>query len=208
MLRFLLPREVSFFNYFDQHIELTLSGAKELVDLSKGTTPLNACAQRIREIEHKTDQITHMCISDLHKTFITPIERSDLHSLMTRLDDIMDFTDAAASRMDLYQLTELRPEVGQQADLLVKCVEQIRQALTALRDTKFPEKITQHCVQIHHLETEADNVLSHALARLFNGGEEPIIVIKWKEIFESLEKAIDRCQDVAIIIEGVVVEAS
>jgi uncharacterized protein len=208
MLRFLLPKDISFFEHFDEHIALTIEGAKELLALTSNGGDLDAFASRIKDAEHKTDLITHRCVADLHKTFITPIDRAAIHSLIKRLDDIMDFADSAASRMALYKLTQMRPEARQQAEVLLKAAEQLQQAIKGLRNLKNAHVINTHCIAVHGLENEGDTILNGALARLFNSDEDPILVIKWKEIFESLEKAIDRCQDVAIVIEGIVLEAS
>lgn len=209
MLRFLLPQEIGFFNFFDEHIELTIEGARELVKLTSDGSDMKACAERIREVEHRCDQVTRQCLVSLHKTFITPMDRSDIHNLIKKLDDIMDFADSAASRIALYNISKMRPEANKQAEILLKASLELKEALSGLRNTKNVKAINDRCVAVHKCENEGDAVLNDALVKLFNSPERDAIdVIMWKEIFESLEKAIDRCQDVAMIIEGMVIEAS
>ncbi len=208
MLRRLLPKKTDFFDYFDRHIEQTLAACQELVDLARSGDDLERRAARIKDIEHAADRITHECIEALHETFITPIERGDIHRLMKRLDDIVDAIDAAVLRLRLYEIHELREEVRLSADLLLKATGVISQALKLMRNPHNIEAIKQCCIEIYNHENEADTVLRKALARLFNEEKDPITIIKWKEILEILELASDRCEDVANIIQGITIEAS
>jgi len=202
----LLPRETSFFDFFEQHAGLTLQGAREFLSLVTTGANVGAKAKRVKEIEHETDVITHHCVEALHKTFITPIERDDIHRLITRMDDIMDFVEAAAERIVLYEIREMTPEVRDMADVLVRAMVEVEQALKGLRDTKNADMVVKKCIDINRLENEGDAILRNAVARLFKEEKDPITVIKWKEIYENLESATDRCEDVANIIEGVVLE--
>src|SRR5712691_2943199 len=202
----LLPRETSFFDFFERHAALTVQGTKEFLSLVSTGANVNAKAKRIKEIEHETDVITHHCVEALHKTFITPIERDDIHRLITRMDDIMDYVEAAAERIVLYEIREMTPEVRDLADVLVRAMEEVEQALRGLRDAKKAAVVVQKCIDINRLENEGDAILRNAVARLFKEEKDPITVIKWKEIYENLENATDRCEDVANIIEGVVLE--
>ena len=163
-------------------------------------------AKRIKEIEHETDVITHHCVEALHKTFITPIEREDIYRLITRMDDIMDYVEAAAERIALYEIGQMNDDVRSLAGVLVQSAEGVEQALRGLRDMKNAQAIIQRCIDINRLENEGDAILRSAVARLFREEKNPIMVIKWKEIYENLENATDRCEDVANIIEGVVLE--
>ena len=202
----LLPRETSFFDLFERHAALTVQGTKEFLSLVTTAANITTKAKRIAEIEHETDVITHQCVEALHKTFITPIERDDIHRLITRMDDVMDFVEAAAERLVLYEIREMTPEVNDLADVLVRAMEEVERALKGLRDLKHSQAIVQRCIDVNRLENEGDSILRLALARLFREEKDPILVIKWKEIYENLESATDRCEDVANIIEGVVVE--
>jgi hypothetical protein len=202
----LLPKETSFFDFFEQHSALTVEGCKEFLSLVDRGANVDAKAARISEIEHETDVITHRCVEALHKSFITPIERDDIHRLITRMDDIMDFVEAASDRIALYELREMTPEVKDLADCLVRAAQEVANACKLLRDIKSPQAILKSCIDINRLENEADAILRRAVARLFKEEKDPITVIKWKEIYENLENATDRCEDVANIIEGVVLE--
>lgn len=202
-----LPKETSFFDFFEQHAALTVEGTKEFLSMVSTGANIETKAKRIADIEHETDVITHRCVEALHKTFITPIDRDDIHRLITKMDDIMDFVEAAAERIALYEITVMTGEVRDLADVLVRASEQVEQASRCLRNLKDPQTILKLCVDINRLENEGDQILRRAVAKLFreNSGD-PITVIKWKEIYENLEAATDRCEDVANIIEGVVLE--
>ena len=201
-----LPKETSFFDFFEQHAALAVEGSKEFLSLASTGANVAAKAKRIKEIEHETDVVTHRCVEALHRTFITPIERDDIYRLISRMDDIVDFIEAASERIALYDMKEMTPEVRDLADVLVRAVQQIVVAVKGLRNMKHAEPVLQACVDVNRLENEGDTILRNALARLFKEEKDPFTVIKWKEIYETLETATDRCEDVANIIEGVVLE--
>ncbi len=202
----LLPRETSFFDFFEKHGKITVQGTKEFLSLASTGANVVAKAMRIKEIEHEADTITHHCVEALHKTFITPIDRNDIYRLITKMDDIMDYVEAASERISLYKLKEMTPEVKDLADVLVRAAEQVDVALHGLRNMKNAEGIIKTCIDINRLENEADSILRAATARLFDEVEDTRLIIKWKEVYENLENATDRCEDVANIIEGVVLE--
>jgi|SRR5579871_182453 len=202
----LLPRETSFFDFFERHAALTVQGTEEFLSLVSTGANIVAKARRIKEIEHEADTVTHRCVEALHKTFITPIERDDIHRLITRMDDVMDYVEAAAERISLYKLREMTPECRDLADVLVRAAKGVERAVRGLRDLRDTDTIRQLCIDINRLENEADSILRNAVARLFDEEQDVKTLIKWKEIYESLENATDRCEDVANIIEGVVVE--
>ena len=202
----LLPKETSFFDFFEQHAALSVEGCREFLSLAATGANLTAKAKRIKEIEHETDVITHRCVEALHKTFITPIERDDIYRLITRMDDIIDYIEAAAERIALYGITQMTPEVKDLADVLLRANEQIVVAVNGLRNMRHAAPVLRACVDINRLENEGDTILRNALARLFREEKDPITIIKWKEIYEGLETATDCCEDVANIIEGVVLE--
>jgi predicted phosphate transport protein (TIGR00153 family) len=206
MLRKLLPRETSFFDYFEQHAELTLDGATEFLSLVSSGMNIEVKARRIKEIEHETDVITHRCVEALHKTVITPMDSTQIHRLITRMDDVMDAIEAAAERIALYKLRQMTPEVQAMADVLKSATQVLLDACRLLRNVRDPEAILKKCIDINRLENEADAILRCAVARLFDQEDDPVMIIKWKEIYESLETAADRCEDVANIIENVILE--
>jgi len=202
----LLPRETSFFDFFEKHAATTVQGAEEFLSLASTGANVVAKAKRIKEIEHECDTITHHCVEALHKTFITPIERDDIYRLIGKMDDIMDYVEAAAERIALYKLSQMTTDVKDLADVLVRATKELEAAIKLLRDMSNAEAISRKCIDINRLENEADVVLRSALAKLFRTEKDPIAVIKWKEIYELLEAATDRCEDVANIIEGVALE--
>jgi uncharacterized protein len=202
----LLPRETSFFDFFEEHAELTVRGTAEFVSMVETPHNIDAQARRIKEIEHETDVITHRCVEALHKVFITPIERDDIYRLITRMDDIMDFVEAAAERIALYEITVMSPEIVDLAKTMCGATRAVEEAIKGLRDLKHPKHILAKCVDINRLENEADAILRLALARMFKEVKNPIEIIKWKEIYENVESATDSCEDVANIIEGLVLD--
>ena len=206
MLRRLLPREEDFFGLFERHAALTVEGAKEMKRLVQGGQNIGWLATRIKELEHETDVITHSCVERLHRTFITPFDRDDIHRLITRMDDVMDYIESAAIAVMLYELTEMTEPARQLADVLVRSTESVAIAVGGLKTIKHSQTILEACIEVNRLENEGDEILRAALADLFRGATDPLLVLKWKEVYDALENATDRCEDVANIIEGVVLE--
>ena len=203
-----LPRETSFFDFFEEHAGLTIEGTKEFLSMVTTGANISAKCRRISDIEHETDTITHRCVEALHKTFITPIDRDSIHRLITRMDDIMDYVEAAAERIELYELTTMTADCRDLADALHRAAQQVEGAVRGLRTLKEPQATLKLCIDINRLENETDAILRRSVARLFKDEKDPILVIKWKEIYENLEMASDRCEDVANIIEGTILEHS
>jgi predicted phosphate transport protein (TIGR00153 family) len=201
-----LPRETSFFDFFEQHAALTIEGTKEFLSMVTTGAHVAAKCRRISDIEHETDTITHRCVEALHKTFITPIDRDSIHRLITRMDDIMDYVEAAAERIELYEIQSMTSDVRDMADVLLRSAQQVELAVRGLRTLKDTQQTLKICIDINRLENECDAILRRSVARLFKEEKDPIMVIKWKEIYENLENASDRCEDVANIIEGVILE--
>jgi len=201
-----LPRETSFFDFFEQHALLTIEGTKEFLSLVTTGANIAAKCRRISDIEHETDTITHRCVEALHKTFITPIDRDSIHRLITRMDDVMDFVEAAAERLELYELVVMTNDVRDLADVLHRSAMQVEVAVRGLRTLGNTQATLKLCIDINRLENEADAILRRSVARLFKEEKDPIYIIKWKEVYENLESATDRCEDVANIIEGVILE--
>ncbi|MFI5289268.1 MAG: DUF47 domain-containing protein, partial [Polyangia bacterium] len=156
--------------------------------------------------EHDADTVAHQTLEMLHKSFITPIERGDIHRIVSRLDDILDYIEAASQRLWLYEIKEATPEAKEMSRVLVASTEAVKATVDALHNLRDPERIRAACVEINRLENECDTLLRLATARLFKEERDPVMVIKWKEIYENIEDATDRCEDVANVIEGVVIE--
>ena len=204
----LLPstNAAEFFDLFEQHADRTREAATLLAAMLRAPKDAQWQAERVKEVEHQGDEITHTVIERLHQTFITPMDRDDIHLLISRLDDVLDLVDATAERIWLYNLRTVRPEATEFADVLEKSVEEIGGAVRGLRDMKDRQRLIAHCTEINRLENEGDRILRRAVAHLFQDHSDPIEVMKWKEIYDNLENAIDRCEDVANIIEGVALE--
>jgi len=202
----LLPKEYSFFDFFEQHASKCVEGARLLLQLLKSVQDAEALAKEIKEVEHAGDKITHHTVETLHKTFITPIDREEIHQLISGMDDILDFIDAASQRVVLYEITEITAEAQELGEVLLQATEEVQEAVRGLRRLQYPMETLQTCVEINRLENEGDAALRRGMARLFKESTDPIHIIKWKEIYEFLEEATDACEDVANIIEGVVLE--
>jgi predicted phosphate transport protein (TIGR00153 family) len=204
----LLPRDESFFDEFEKQGRKTVEGCAALVALVEAPVDIEAQAKNISDIEHECDRITHAVVAKLHTTFITPLDRNDIHRLISKMDDVMDLVEAAAERLVLYDIREMTKEASALARVLLASSERVFEAVSGFRDLKHPQKILATCIEINRLENEADALLRGSLARLFREEKDPIYILKWKEIYELLETATDRCEDVANIIEGVVLENS
>ncbi len=204
----LLPREPSFFDDFEQQGRKTVDGCRAFLLMTEGVGSPASKAKEIKGFEEECDAITHRVVAKLHKVFITPLDRGDIFALISKMDDIMDFVEAASERVWLYELDPKNKELGDLARNLVAGAEGVLVAVTGLRNLKNTAMILEKCKEINRLENEADALLRGTLAKLFKEEKDPIAIIKWKEIFEMLETATDRCEDVANIIEGVVLENS
>ncbi len=208
MFRRLLPKNLDFYDFFDQIAQIASETCRQFLALTQETTHFTTHILRIKELEHEADAVTHQCIRALHQTFITPVDRTDIHHLIKQLDDVIDSIDGAAARIGLYEITEIRPEAAKMADVLVRAGTELEEILKLMRNMKNAQEISKRCIQLHLFENEADVIHRNAVVRLFKDATSPIEVIKWKEILEFLEKATDRCEDVANIIEGIVIEAT
>ncbi len=204
----LLPRTEDFYALFKEEARNVEKGVSLLKELLSDFTQVKEKVSKIKEIEHEGDRLTHQIMEKLNKTFVTQLDREDIHALASRLDDILDLVDAATNRMLLFRITEPTPEARKLADILARSVEEIARAIPLLRNLRKPEEILQRCIEINSLENEGDQVHREAVATLFDEVKDPVTIIKWKEIYENLETAIDRCEDVANILEGIVLKYS
>ena len=204
----LLPREACFFDYFEAHAAKTVEGCELFLDLAKGTADVPALCAKIKEVESACDQVTHDTVASLHKVFITPLDRNDIHRLISKMDDVMDLVEGAARNIDIYQIRQPSAELATMAGTLLASARQVREAVKGLRDLKHAAEILECCVEINRLENESDRQLADAISHLLQATKDPIAIIKWKEVFEAVEMATDSCEDVANVIEGVVMENS
>ena len=199
----LIPREEKFYDDFQALGEELRVGARMLEDMLRPHHPVWAKADEINNVEHKCDVITHEVIQRLNRTFVTPLDREDIHELARSLDDVMDAIDAAASMIRLYRLDSVRFGARELATLITASADQVLEGLRALEKGKG---VVLFAVEINRLENEADHVHQEAVMRLFDEEHDPILVMKWKETLDFLEDATDRCEDVANVLEGVVVK--
>lgn len=208
MLQKLMPKSDEFFDDFDAQCAATVEGAKMLHTLLSDYRDVAARVQALKEVEHKGDEVTHAAFNRLHKQFITPFDRSQIHTLLSRIDDVLDLTNAAAARLHYYEIQTSLPDATELARLLVLSTEKVREVVAALRLIKKPDQILAGCKDIKRLETQADEALRAGMGRLFKSGVDPLTIIKWKEIYDLIETATDKCLSVANVIEGVVLEHS
>lgn len=201
-----MPKEGKFFDLFNEHAELCVKGAKEMVALMTNFDDLEIRVHAIEGIEKQADKVTHATLDALHKTFITPLDRDDIHQLITRMDDILDLLEDAAQTISLYDIKAITQEAKRLAELCLACTEKVKLAVALLHNMDNSREILGICQEIDRLESDADHVMRAAMSKLFR--EEPDVrnLIKLKAIYELLETVTDRCEDVSNIIEGIIVE--
>ncbi len=199
----LIPREEKFYTDFVALADQLVSGAAQLDRMLASETPNWEAAEAIQQIEHQCDTIAHEIFQRLNRTFVTPIDREDIHALAKSLDDVMDAIDAAATVIRRYRVEPIRFGARELAAIISQSATQVRKATQALEHRVGVHELA---VELNRLENEADRVHDDALQRLFDEEKDPITVIKWKEVLDYLEEATDRCEDVANVLEGVVVK--
>jgi predicted phosphate transport protein (TIGR00153 family) len=203
-----LPSQVNFLEYFERAADNVLAGAQAFKAMIADYTDLDAKVARIKEIENDGDRVTHDTLEALNKTFITPIDREDIHAIISKLDDILDLIDAAAHRLIGYRIKSPTPDLVLISDQLIKPIEIIKSALLLLDNMRHHTRIIDLCREVHRLEHEADVLHHNAITRLFDEEKDPIQILKLKEIYENLEEATDCCEDVVDVIESVILKNS
>jgi predicted phosphate transport protein (TIGR00153 family) len=204
----LMPKEGRFFEFFNEHAELVVQGSRELAALMASGDDIERRAHNIESIEKRADKITRTTIELLHKTFITPLDREDIHQLISKMDDILDLIEDAAQLMFLYAVRYPTPEAKKLADICVTCCEKVKSSVALLANMDNAAQIMLICADIDRLESEADHVMRAAIARLFRDEPDVRELIKLRSVYEHLETVTDRCEDVANIIQGIVLENS
>jgi predicted phosphate transport protein (TIGR00153 family) len=200
----LLPREEQYFDLFLQMTLYICDAARELKEmLADKNHNYQEYSQRIKGLEHACDELTHNIATKLNKSFITPFDREDIYTMSGALDDIVDLIDDAARAIIIFDVHETTDHARAFADVIERMAEQLREIVSILRK---PKNITQRLVEIHRLENEGDDIYHAAIAELFHEEHDPLTVLKWKEIYEKLEAAVDRCENVANIIESVIIK--
>ncbi len=202
----LLPREGRFFDYFNEHAGHAVLAAAELKALLADLSDLEARRRNIERHEKQADQITHHTMQLLHQTFITPLDRDEIHQLITTMDDVLDLMEDIAQCLFLYDVRAVTPEAQRLAEICVACTEKVRDAVAKLESMDNADAILKLCAEIDRLEADADYVMRSAMAKLFREEPDAKEIIKQKEIYQLLESVTDKCEDIANLIEGIVLE--
>jgi len=202
----LLPREGRFFDFFNEHAGHAVLAAAELKALLADLSELEARRRNIERHEKQADQITHHTMQLLHQTFITPLDRDEIHQLITTMDDVLDLMEDIAQCLFLYDVRAVTPEAQRLAEICVACTEKVRDAVAKLESMDNADAILKLCAEIDRLEADADYVMRSAMAKLFREEPDAKEIIKQKEIYQLLESVTDKCEDIANLIEGIVLE--
>jgi hypothetical protein len=206
----LVPREVRFFDLIELQSATVVRGAALLNECFEKAPSLDAlylASKRIHDIEHEGDELVHKFMDRLNKTFITPLDREDLYELTVRLDDILDFVDSVAKRLVTFKIEAPTPHAVEFSRIILQSSQEVAAGVHLLRDLRQSDEILRQCARINQLENDADQVMRDALNVLFNGEpRDPLEIIKWKDLYEHLEVATDKCEDVANILEAVLVK--
>jgi len=199
----LFPREENFFSLFSRQAKLVHEGCDQLHEMMERFDDLEARAKKLKEVEHQGDLVTHELFERLNRTFITPLEREDIHNLASGLDDVLDAVEALGSRLVLFKIPHSTPAAIQLTGVIAKCGDQIEHAVNHLKDFK---NLMGFTIEINRLENEADHISREIVADLFSGKHDLLDVMRWKELYGRLEGAADKCEDVANTIEAIVLK--
>jgi len=201
-----IPKDQKFFDHFEELADAIERGSRLFLDILNNFEHSEAKLSTLKEIEHEADRITHIVFAKLHKTFITPLDREDIHALANKMDSILDIIEGAAVRMYLYAMKQPSKELIELALILDNAIGVVKRVVYALRHRKNSNIIIDACVEIHSIENQGDYLLHQCIARLFQNERDPFELIKTKEIYELVEEAIDTCEDVTNIVEGIVLK--
>lgn len=202
----MIPRETKFFDMFAEMSRNLTDGASALRDLLKDYKDVTGGVQKVKDFEHKGDDMTHAVLIKLNQTFITPFDREDIHKLASSIDDVLDFVNSAADRLIMYKIQAVPKAAIDLADIIVRQSEEISKAVHLLE--KNPQKVLEYCVEVNRLENDADTVARDAIGKLFDNSPDPIQLIKIKELLEVLETATDKAEDAANVLETVVLKST
>ena len=201
----LLPRDEKYFERFNDMARRIHESARILNSFFGGETPVAAVADQIKRLEHECDEISHEILRGIDRTFITPIDREDIHQLAVRLDDVIDLIDGTVRRIGLFKISQPTPVSRKLSDTIVQITGEMVEAVSALRTQKG---VIQHCIRMKRLENQGDVAYQEAIGSLFAEEIDPIELIKWKDIYENMEGCIDQCEAVAHVLESVVLKHS
>ena len=208
MLKSWIPQEYDFFASFDQAATHAVSAAKLLLKLTEHFADADPIARELNDVEHACDNVAHRTMEQLNKSFITPLDREDIHVMILRIDDVVDLTNAAANRMAFFGIQKPTQHSVNLAKQIVRGCEKLADAVRGMRSAKNYEQVMHDCITVHEVENASDDILHTALAELFATEKNAIEVIKWKDIYETMEKITDRLEDVDNVLQGVIVKMS
>lgn len=201
-----LPRNTKFFDYFDRDTEVLIRAAECFCQFLESHGDPTEYSKRLKELEHEADRVTHEAMALLHRSFITPLERGDLRRLILALDEIVDYLDDAARRIAIYEVGEILPEVSAMGKVVVDLARAVAAAVHDLRNLRKKNHVLEHCIEIQRLENLGDHLHHIALGSIFKKDRDPLMVMKWKEIVDLIELSMDAAEEVAHVIEGIVLE--
>ena len=202
----LIPKNYRFYDLFEQGAHNLVAAAEVMVDLLQHFENVDMKTARMKELERIGDGIIHQIVEQLHRTFVTPLDREDITALAQHMDDVMDYMEGATTAMRIYGIQRPRPAARSVADLIRLQTVQVERAVPKLRQRSQLRSMLEQCVEIQRLENEADSLFLNAMAGLFEEEPSPVEIIKWREIYDQLEMATDSCEHVAIVLEGIVLK--
>lgn len=204
----LIPKEEKFFELFEAQAAHNMQAAQVFVDLLKAWSPDSPLIKKLQDIEHEADITTHEIYDKLNRTFVTPFDREDIRELAAELDDVVDLVQSIAIRLQLYRVSRITEEMNKLAEILLNAADNVRKAVAELQNPEKKRRVFDYCIEINSLENAGDRALEVAIGKLFQGDPDPLEIIKHKEIYEGIETAIDKCEDVAHTLETILVKHS
>jgi predicted phosphate transport protein (TIGR00153 family) len=201
-----MPKGKDFFNLFDKQAALAVEAAHFFIELCQSGKFDDTGIQKMRDIEHEGDILTHEIIDTLNRTFITPFDREDIHALTSELDDVVDLIHSITTRMRLYRLSTADTDLMLFADVIEQSARALAKAINGLNEIDRPRPILDYCIEVNRLENVGDQLRENAIGKLFENSTDPVSIIKWKEIYEVAEIVLDKCEDVANIVESIIVK--
>jgi predicted phosphate transport protein (TIGR00153 family) len=201
-----LPKDSNFFVLFNKQAQFAVDAAVLFAEMAAQGTFDTETVQKMRDIEHNADEVAHEIMSRLNKTFITPFDREDIHALACALDDVIDMIYTISNRMRVYKIIERDSDLMEFSAVIEKSVRTLACAVEGLLDTKNPEATLKSCIEVNRLENVGDTMRDAILTNLFETATDPIYLIKWKEIYQFAENVLDICEDVAHIVESIIVK--
>lgn len=208
MFRRLIPQEHDFFDHFDKAAGYSVTAGKLLLKMTEHYAEADPIARELKAVEHACDEVAHITMEQLNKTFVTPMDREDIHALILKLDDVVDMINESANRMAFFGVTQPTVHAVNMAKQIVRGCEKMTEAVHGLRFAKNYDQVMRDCIDIHEVENAADDILHGALTELFQREKDPIQVIKWKDIYETMESVTDNCEDVANVLQDIIVKLS